>query len=359
LSGNTPTEGSDVVFTVTLSKQNVTGSAITFDLARSGGTSTVTDDHGAVTASISVANNQSAGTANVTTVDDALLELDETLQGTISNSSNADVTFVAAGVGTATINESGATATLSANSPTEGANMTFTVTLSKQNVTGGSLTFNFAKTAGSSIAADYGTVPTTIVVANTASAGSENITTVDDALLELDETFEGTITGPVTDVTIAAGGVATATINESGATATLSAVDAVEGANMVFTVTLSKTNVTGSAVSFTIAQTGGDPGDFDSFPATISVADLSAVGTANAATKIDATVEGNELITATITLPTNADVTIAGGGTASANILANVTEDDNLLQLSLVSAEEAAERRIGLPRQWLFLDRAA
>jgi hypothetical protein len=330
LSANNPTEGSDVVFTVTLNKQNVTGGAVTFAIAKTGGTATTTTDHGAVPTPISVANGQSTGTVNVTTVNDALLELDETLQATITSPSNPSVTIAGGGVATATINESGATATLSANSPTEGSDVVFTVTLSKQNVTGSAVTFAIAKTGGTATDTDdHGAVPTPISVADGATTGTVNVTTVNDALLELDETLQATITSPSNpDVTIAGGGVATATINESGATATLSGTDGTEAGptDVVFTVTLSKQNVTGSAVTFAIAKTGGTAtttDDHGAVPTPISVANGQSTGTVNVTVVDDNLLESDETIQATISSPSNADVTIVGGGVATAAIIDN------------------------------------
>jgi hypothetical protein len=321
-------EGTNLVATVSLTKQNVTGAGISFSFARTGGTSTAGVDHGAVPATITIANGATSGSANVSTVDDALLENDETFSAQISSPSNPKVTFgVGTDAATANILETGATAALSATSPTEGTDIVFTVTLSKQNVTGSAVDFTFAKTGGTSAAADYGAVPATISVANNQSSGTANLTTNDDALLENDETFDAQISAPTNgDVTFTTGSDATtATINESGATATLSASSPTEGSDIVFTVTLSKQNVTGSAVSFTLADAGtgsATAADYGAVPASVSVADGASSGTANLTTVDDNLLELDETFDAQISAPSNGDVTFtAGSDQATATIV--------------------------------------
>src|SRR5207244_609122 len=99
-----------VIFTVTLTKTNNTGSPITFDLAMTG-TATNGTDYSTAPATVSVPNGSATGTVTLTVVDDALLENDETVIATISNSSNSDVT-IGTDNDTATIAESGATVSI-------------------------------------------------------------------------------------------------------------------------------------------------------------------------------------------------------------------------------------------------------
>src|SRR5262249_47611597 len=71
-----------IVFTVTLSRANDTGAAITFDLSDAGtGTATSGSDYGAIPAGakISVAPGASAGSFTVPVLDDLLLEATETV----------------------------------------------------------------------------------------------------------------------------------------------------------------------------------------------------------------------------------------------------------------------------------------
>jgi hypothetical protein len=82
----------DIVFTVTLPDNNTTGSAVTFDFDDAGtGSATSGSDYTAISGSaqISVANGSNTGSITVTVLDDGIIELTETVNTIISNSSSA------------------------------------------------------------------------------------------------------------------------------------------------------------------------------------------------------------------------------------------------------------------------------
>jgi hypothetical protein len=291
-------------------------------------------------------------------VDDALLESDETLQATISGVID-NVTYVGGGVGTATINESGATATLSGNTPAEGSNVVFTVTLSKENRTGATITFNLAKTGGTATTTDdHGAVPATIDVLNTASTGTANVTTVDDALLELDETLQATISGVIDNVTYVAAGVGTATITETGATANLLVVqDGDENGGTPIDIILRvrlmylgspKTNMTGSDVTVTLSDPnpGGGLGnatsgsDYTAFGGTVAIVNTTSETDVTVPVLDDGTIEGTENVDATISAPSPASVTL-GTANATATITDDALGDDDNLSLTALELDES------------------
>jgi hypothetical protein len=94
-----------MVFTVTLSVPNTTGSTITFDFDDLGtGTATSGSDYVAVAggAQISILNGASTGSISVVVIDDALSEVVETFNAQISNPSTAAV-FIGTSTATASI----------------------------------------------------------------------------------------------------------------------------------------------------------------------------------------------------------------------------------------------------------------
>jgi Domain of unknown function (DUF5122) beta-propeller len=94
----------NIVYTVTLSSPNTSGSAITFDLDDLGtGTAISNSDYTAIAgnAKISVANGANSGTLTVVVTDDADVESTETVIVQISNSNNL---AVAIGTASATAN---------------------------------------------------------------------------------------------------------------------------------------------------------------------------------------------------------------------------------------------------------------
>ena len=138
----------DIVYTVTLSKANDTGAAITFDLDDLlTGSATSGNDYTAIAAAaqITVAAGASTGTLTVAVTDDALLEATETVDAQISNPSNPAVTI---GTGTATANiTDNDTATADLSVTTQGdetgpVDIVYTVTLDKVNNTGAAITFD-------------------------------------------------------------------------------------------------------------------------------------------------------------------------------------------------------------------------
>src|SRR5439155_23033 len=142
-----------IVYTVTLSKTNSSGAPITFDVANSGGTATSEARCTAIGggAAISVANGATTGTLTVPVVDDALLESTETVQATISSSSNAAVTITGTSATANIVDNDVATAAISVTTQgneTGPVAIVYTVTLSKTNNTGAPITFDLANSGG-------------------------------------------------------------------------------------------------------------------------------------------------------------------------------------------------------------------
>ncbi|CAD7698190.1 unnamed protein product, partial [Ostreobium quekettii] len=286
----------NIVFTVTLSEINNTGSAITFDLDDLGsGSATSGTDYTAIPANaqISVADGATTGTLTVVVTDDALLEATETLAAQISNSSEPSVSI---GTVSATANiTDNDTATADLSVTTQGneagpVNIVFTVTLSKVNNTGSAITFDLDDLGSGSATSgtDYTAIPANaqISVADGATTGTLSVTVTDDSLLE----------GPV---------------------------------NIVYTVTLSRVNNTGSAITFDLDDLGSGSAtsgtDYTAIPANaqISVADGATTGTLTVVVSDDALLEGTETVIAQISNASDPAVTI---GTSSAT--ANITDDE-------------------------------
>ncbi len=188
----------DIVYTVTLSATNTTGSAITFDLDDLGtGSASSGSDYTAIAANaqISVANGSNTGTLTVVVSNDSLLEATETVIAQISNSSNAGVTIGTASA-TANITDND-TATADLSTTTHGdetgpVNIVYTVTLTKTNNTGSAITFDLDDlgTGTAMSGSDYTAIAANaqISVANGASTGTLTVLVTNDSDLEPTET---------------------------------------------------------------------------------------------------------------------------------------------------------------------------
>ena len=330
-----PTTPTNIVYTVTLSKTNNTGSAITFDFNSSDNTAAADNDYTAISGgSISVADGATTGTIAVTVIDDSLLEITETVDGTISNSSNASMTIDTATATANILDDETATANLSATAQgdeTGPVSIEYTVILSKTNNTGNAITFDFdtadnTATAGS----DYTAVSDgSISVTDGATTGTITVTVLDDALLEATETVSGTITNSShAGVAIGTGTANGDILDDETATASLSVTtngveDSTTPTNIVYTVTLSKTNNTGSAITFdfnTSDNTATTGSDYTAISGgSISVADGAATGTISVTVLDDSDMEGTETVDGTIGNSSSASVTISTA-TATADI---------------------------------------
>ncbi|MGQ3170228.1 MAG: retention module-containing protein [Methylophilus sp.] len=247
--GNTVIEGNNLVYTVTLS--TATQAPATYSFALGGGTASPAD-YGSPTFSNGVTYNPANGTitvptgvssftVTVPTVDDTIIEPNETLPLNIGG---------VIGVGIIEDNDR-SVITVEPGTPgpgddsvIEGTDLVYTVTLSAP--TNVITTFSFNLGGGSASPADYGT-PTfsngvtynavTGLITIPVGVGSFTVTvpTVDDTLVEPDETVPLTI-GGIT-------GVGTIVDNDRATVDTVTAGPAggsvVEGGTLTYTVTLS------------------------------------------------------------------------------------------------------------------------
>ena len=174
--------------TVTASTGGVTFDSDQTVMLQLGGDATGTDDYTIAPASITIALGETSGTAIITTEDDALVEVDETItiaashdgeaigtrNVTITDNDTADFSLTA---DTATITEQGASsATVTVS--TGGATFATVQTIS--------LDLDGSATEGT----DYTITPASIMIAPGATEGSATVTAEDDNLVEGSERIE-------------------------------------------------------------------------------------------------------------------------------------------------------------------------
>src|SRR5690606_29818337 len=180
-------EGTDVVFTVSLSGASATDVTVTLDTAD--GTATSLVDYAAQWRwLVHVTGVQTCVLLVVPTVGDALYEGDETFTATLTNPVGASL-GTATGTGTIVDDETPLTVSIDSASGAEGTDVVFTVSLSGASATDVTVTLDTADGTATS-PADY-TAQSGLLV--TVPAGSTSVPvavpTVGDALYEGDETF--------------------------------------------------------------------------------------------------------------------------------------------------------------------------
>ena len=155
------------------------------------------------------------------------------------------------------------TVSVSGGSATEGASVTFTVSLSvvaEQTVTVQYATSSGTATSGTDFTAKSGTL--TFLPLEGGDILTVSVQTTEDTVAEEDETFTLTLSNP-TNATLGANATATGTINEPGEespplVSVSGGNSATEGNDVEFTITLSKASESTVEVDYTPHQASGD-----------------------------------------------------------------------------------------------------
>jgi len=133
----------------------------------------------------------------LTTIDDSIVEGDETITATISNPSVGAVGSNDSDTANLADNDN---YSLSITKTQDGAepstNTTFEVTVTPTNNTGSDITGDIAFTGTATEGTDYQTGPTTFSIPDGSDSATITLTTIDDSIVEGDETITATISNP-------------------------------------------------------------------------------------------------------------------------------------------------------------------
>ena len=348
--GTAGTEGTgssgNATFTVTLSGSPGAAVVVNYDTSVETGDSAVAGDFTDTTGTLTFAANTTTLTQTFTVpvTNDVLAEGDETFTATLSqNATSALPANVTLGTTTAQ-------GTIAANDPamlsiedatgTEGANATFTVTLSGS--PGAAVVVSYdtsVETGDSAVAGDFSDTSGTLTFAAATTTLSQTFTVpiTDDTLAEGDETFTATLSGALPPgVTLnpsATNAQGTIAAND-GAMLSIADGNGVEGGDATFTVALSGSPGAEVVVNYATSVASGDSavagdsmsGDFTTTNGTLTFA-VGASGAALSQTfsvpiTEDNLAEGPETFTATLSGSLPAGVTL-GTATAQGTIAAS------------------------------------
>ena len=333
-------EGDDLTFTITLGGAVSGGFTVTPSYTN---VTTADTDYTANTTAITF-----TGTANetktfsVSTTEDYILEANETFTVSLTASDVPQgVTITSSDTGTGTINnDDSAIVTIADTSSTEGANMTFTITLDKAVQGGFTVTpsYNNVSTEANNNAAtstDYDENTTAITFTGTANETKRfTVATTQDAILEANETFTVGLALSNAPSGITAPGTSTGTIkNDDSATININNASASEGSSMTFTVTLNKAVQGGLTVTPSYTNgTGTTTDDYDENTTALSFnGTVNETKTFTVATTQDDVLEANETFTVGLTVsdaPSGITSTDTGTGTINNDDSAKVTIND-------------------------------
>ena len=233
-------------FTVTLDLAS--GETVTVDYATADGTALAGSDYTAASGTLTFAAGDTSKTIDVLVTDDSLGEGDEDFTVTLSSASNAGMSDGEA-TGTITDNEI-PTLTIADATATEGASVSFTVTLDPESSS--DVTVAYATSDGTATAdsadpdgADY-TAPASgaeLIIGAGHTSGTITIATGDDTVYEEDETFTVTLSSASTNAVLGTSKTATGTIENDDSPSTDAALKALTMTAGGSGVTLSPTFV--------------------------------------------------------------------------------------------------------------------
>ncbi len=349
----TAEEGETLEFPVTLSAP--APSDVVLGWTTSDGTATAGDDYTPVSdGTLTIAAGETTGTLSVSTIEDALVEDDETFTVTITGTTlPAGVEIAedgAAATGTIEEGKSFSVSVADAEAP-EGIALEFPVTLSGE--ASSDVVLTWSTSDGTATAGDDYTEVAGGVTA--IRAGETEVTlrvpTLPDTLAEGDETFTVTIVGDSLprNVEVAEdGATATGTIVDDD-TVTLAVADAEapEGMAVEFPVTLSgeaSSDVVLTWSTSAVTATAGD--DYTEVTAgTLTIPAGETSGTLSVPTAQDTLVEIRETFTVTIAGELPPGVEFAEDGAAAIGTI----DSDDLLTLSVADAAAAEGSPVEFP----------
>jgi hypothetical protein len=308
------------VFTVTIS--STANASVNF--ATANGTATAGSDYVANSGTVTfTSGGPLTQTITVAVNGDTTVEPDEAFVVNLSGASGATIAD-AQGLGTI-VNDDAALPTLAINnmSANEGNSGTtpfvFTVTLSAASAS--TVMVNYATADGTATApSDYAVTSGTLMFNPGVTTQTITVNVVGDTVVEANETFTVTLSGP-TNATIATGAGTGTIINDDGAglpTLSINSVSANEGnagtTPFTFTVTLSAASASTVTVSFATADGSATAGsDYVATSGTLTFNPGVTTQTITVNVNGDPTPEANETFFANLSSPANATIAVGQG----------------------------------------------
>jgi hypothetical protein len=259
-------------------------------------------------------------TVSVPTTDDTIDEPTETftLNGTVTSGNTANTS--ASGTGTILDNDAAPSISISDVTVTEGQPAVFVVSIA--GVSSVDTVVNVVTTTGTAGTADYTTTTATVTIPAGQTSVTVSVPTTDDTIDEPTETFtlNGTVTSGNTSNTTASG---TGTIldNDAAPTVSISDVTVTEGANAVFTISLSNPSSVDTVVDVVTATGTAGTEDYTTTTVTVTIPAGQTSVTVSVPTTDDTINEPTEYFTL--------NGTVISGNTSNTNPVGTATIIDN------------------------------
>ena len=338
--------GASATLTYTVTLNPASNHQVTVGYARTGGTATSGTDHAALSdGTLTFRIGQTDTTINVSVTGDALDEVNETVEVTLSNPTDATILI---GTGTGTIIDDDGAPSLSINSPSviEGpsdatAIMTYLVTLSP--ASGQQVTVDYARSGGTATSGtDYAALSDGTLTFRIGQTDTAIIVSVTgDDTDEPNETVEVTLSNPTSTTIATATGTGTITDDDDPPSLSISSPSIAEGpsgASAILTYAVTLSAASGKQVTVGYTRSGGTATSGTDYAALSDGTLTFRIGQTDTAIAVsvtgDATDEPHETVEVTLSNPTNATIaTATGTGT--------ITDDDPTPSVTLILTPQA------------------
>ena len=326
ISAPTVVEGTDAVFTVTLSNPSSVDTVIT--IITTPGTAD-TSDYITTTTTVTIPAGATSITVSVPTTNDTISEPSEnfSVTGTIT-SGNTNNTTVS---GTATITDNDGAPTVNIGDATiiEGLDAVLIITLN--NPSSVDTVIAITTTSGTADTSDYTSVTTTVTIPAGSTSVTVNVPTTNDTISEPSENFS--VTGTVTSantINTTTTGIVTIMDNDGVPIVSIGDATTTEGKSLNFPISLSNSSATDITITIVFTNITTTNGDYTITPVTVTFAAGSTTAMAIVATTEDTLDEVDETLTVAV-ISTTGSV----GNTADTAI-GTIIDNDDTPGISLV-----------------------
>ena len=331
-------------FTVTLSAASATDTVISYQVA---GSAIASSDYTPLTGSVTITAGNTSATIDVTTIDDSLLESNETVEVILDSitSGNADIVVDANPATVVLADNDVAQVTLTANDPTGLEpidNGQFTATLSNPSDT--DTVIAYSVTGDATPGSDYSPLSGTVIVLAGNTTATIDVNVLDDNFVEDNESVTVTLDSVGSGnsaITIGTANSGTVTIGDTDtAEVSLFAFDdaaAEPGDNGQFTVAISKASDTPTTVTYSVTGDATPGSDYQTLTGSVTIAPGETSAVIDVTVLDESLVEDNETVTITLDSVTgDNDISIGSFNSDTVTISDNDTAS---LSLSVADAD--------------------
>ncbi|MBO1064154.1 choice-of-anchor I family protein [Anabaena sp. 54] len=340
-------EGSAINFTLTRTGDAQANQTVTVSTSIEAQNTATASDFSGNTQTLTFAQGETTKTFTVATIQDSLVEDNETFTVSLSSPTNGAIISSTNGIalGTITDDDTPAEFRISAAEALEGNAINFTVTRSRDNLIAQSVTVATSIATDDTASANDLTAKTeTLTFATGETSKTFTVQTTQDSLFEGNETFTVSLSNPNNGAVVSStNATAKGTINNDDAAPifSIAAASATEGSAVNFTVT--RTGDAQSNQSVTVATSiatddTASANDLTAKTETLTFATGETSKTFTVQTTQDSLFEGNETFTVSLSNPNNGAVVSSTNATAKGTI-----NNDDAAPIFSIAAASATE----------------